>query len=154
MMLSKSSQLWTALWPADSEFITALFGTSWIMGSHAMNQILVSTHAPNFRIKMVLFWNFPLYHSRSHWYAFLLETETTTLVPLVLFHHFMFSVVHKLHGHAIPLLSSHIPRLHGCTISPWMSGLNPSDEHKYGPTPPENLKFQPCPLYLYLFERF
>ena len=61
----------------------------------------------------------------------LLETETTALGPLVLFHHFMFSVIHKLHGYAILLPSSHIPRLNGHTISSWVFGLNSPNVHKY-----------------------
>ena len=51
--------------------------------------------------------------------------------PLFLFHCFMFFVIHKLHGHAIPLPTSHIPRLHGCTISSRAFGLNSPDEHKF-----------------------
>jgi hypothetical protein len=61
----------------------------------------------------------------------LLETKRTALGLLVLFYHFIFSVIHKLHGHAILLPPSLIPRLHERTIGSRAPVLNSPGEHKY-----------------------
>ena len=129
-LLLKPADSVQSSWLADSTLIMAPLGAFWVMGSHAMDQILVSTHAPNFRIK----WFYskispaPLLEVPG---MPLLETKRTALGPPVLFYHFMFSVTHKLHGRAIPLPSSPTPRLHGCTVGSRVSGHNSPDVHKY-----------------------
>jgi len=83
-----------------------------------------------------------------------IETERITLGLLVLFHRFMLSIVHKLHGHAIPLPLSYIPRLHRLIVGSWAFGLNFLMNINIGLSPSENLKLWSCCLHLHPFERF
>ena len=80
---------------------------------------------------MILFWNSLSYHFLEAAGMSLLETKRIALCLLVLLHHFMFSIIRRLHGAAVPLLSSFIPRFHERTIGSWASRLNSLDEHKY-----------------------
>ena len=102
------------------------------MGSHVTNQILVSTHAPQFWDKMILFRNSSPCHFGSHWYTFI-ETEKISLGLLVLFHHVTLFVIHKLHGDAISFAAiphSKASRAHGRFMGVW---THLPDECKYWP---------------------
>ena len=117
---------------ADLADISAFLNKSWNPGSYVLTQILVSTHAPQFRMK----W----FHSeillctglRSCWYAFTRNQENRFgSIGFALSLSLLQPVARRLHGHTIPLLLSHTPSPHEHTVGSWAFGLSFFDGHIY-----------------------
>jgi hypothetical protein len=84
----------------------------------------------------------------------LLETKRIALGPLVLFYHFMFSIIHKLHERAVPLLPSLFQGFTSALLVHGHLDSTPLMCINIYPTLPENFKLRPCSLHLYSFESF